>query len=121
MASFTVMWQFPKTQVQRGTYDAPDLQTLLRMLQRAEDVTISSTEKLFVHYHASTGEIIEVVSHEAASGFTVVNHQLTKPTTNIVPIGSVKKSKPRVRLTTPAVELPFVTAANGLYKAYPAR
>lgn len=122
MANFSVMWQFPGAKAQRASYEMPDLQTLLRVLQRAEDVSISTTDKLFVHYHAINGDILEVVSHEREKGFSVINHQLGKPAerkpSNVVPIKRAKSDKPHIRLTAPVDETPFVVAGNGLYKAY---
>lgn len=122
MANFSVMWQFPGMKAERASYEMPDLQTLLRVLQKAEDVSISTTEKLFVHYHATNGDIMEVVSHEKEKGFSVVNHQLGKPVerqpSNVVSIKKAKKDKPHIRLAIPADETPFVVAGNGLYKAY---
>lgn len=99
---------------------------LIGMLARAEGVSTATTEELFIHYHATDGQVLEVLGHDRKTGLLVMDYT-KEPRPAAVPTNSGKsdkpKNKPHLRLiaakpdtTTP--KHPVHTGANGLYHAH---
>lgn len=148
---FNVMWQFPKQKAVRRSYEAPSLKTLLRILEKAEDVSPATTEKLFVHMCLPDGSILEVVTHEdsASRAYTHVDYTADDPDSPVRQ--AVKDGPPPITksetksfldkikaiatapppIATPAVVKPRIkltaddgerrVGGNGLYTAYPTK
>lgn len=140
---FSVLWKFPgQKKSQSGHYEAPDLKSLLRMIDRSEDVSPATCDILIVHYHMQDGTTLEVVNHEKKGELvtTVMSdpkiHQLPHRVReeNFGPLGHgtgpllerIKQAiqearnpagKPRIKLKTPP-PTPRRSGAGGLYTAY---
>lgn len=116
MGEYYALWKFPKSKAQRATYDAPNLQTLLRMLDKAEGVSPATTDMLVIHYHASDGQVMEVVSHDKETGFMSCDYSHNLP----VPVKDIPiKKKPHIRIPATPVA-PSTIGGSGLYQAYQA-
>lgn len=68
---FKVMWQFPKQTTMRADYEAETLGTLLKMLRRSENVSVTTVDKLFVHQHMPDGTVKEVLAHDSSLDVTL--------------------------------------------------
>lgn len=116
MGEYHVMWQLPKGRVNRATYSAASLQSLLKILDRTEGVSIATTDQLIVHYHQLDGGVIEVVSHDRQTGRMRCDYS---PKTDVVVPINKGKNKPHIRLPAPA-QRKYVIGGSGLFQAFEA-
>lgn len=141
--AYKVMWKkkHPKAPTAVMDYIMPDLGTLLRTLDRSENVSPGTTEFIYIHRHDGDGKVAEVYTHEAATGATVIDYRegdagvrrariVSGERSQQAVIGALHKvlddtrkmadvtPKPRIRLTNPKSR-PYIV--DGLiYLAYEA-
>jgi hypothetical protein len=75
---FRILYKMIGFPEQRISYSAQDLNTLLKMLNRTENISISSTEKLIIHQTMPDNTVLEVMAHDI--------HEKRETTgTNVIP------------------------------------
>lgn len=90
---------------------------LVGMLARAEGVSTATTEELYIHYHATDGQVLEVLGHDKRTGLMVVDftkENRTPPKETITP----PKTKPHIRMIAAKPINPAYVGGSGLYTAY---
>jgi hypothetical protein len=95
-----------------GAYSADTLPILLRILERAEGVTESSVEYLYVHETLDNGSVQEVISFDHASKRDAFEEP-NKQTSKVINISDHRKKKKQMDVLQGA-------AALGLYSVYEA-
>lgn len=79
---FRILYKVPGLPEQRMAYSAQDLNTLLKMLNRTENISISSCERLIIHQTLPDNTVMEVLAHDIRDGTLMVNH--TNKPSNVV-------------------------------------
>jgi hypothetical protein len=65
------MWRNHRSQqLFRGNYEAPDLGSLLKILNRAENVNTTSCSEIIVHWQRGKNEIVEVYAYDSSTTVT---------------------------------------------------
>lgn len=75
---FHILYKMKGFAEQRMSYSAQDLSTLLKMLNRTEGISVSSTEKLVIHQVLPDNTVMEVLDHD-------IKNDSSKIGTNVIP------------------------------------
>lgn len=94
---FMVLYKKIGYKAERGNYLAPSKEDLLRMLNKAENVSVNTCELLVIHQHLPDGTVLEVLSHDQ------IPRNSTSVVTELRPTGKIhpKTGKPYVKAYTP--------------------
>lgn len=125
---YKVIWLFKGSKKAcRGDYFAPNLKEVLRMINKSEGVSTTSTDYIYIHHIMPDGSVCEVFCHDHKKG-----EENIPADSNVVSIvdkllekqKEESKTKPHIKLShvkeDNTLVRRFVTASFGRYKAYEA-